>query len=392
MPQLIISTVGTSLLTNQINPKLHPNNWQDRLNKSANYTVEEMESDPDVKDILEILKKRVEDKLYNEDTEEDKIREISAELNGIYGIYEYTEKSQQDQHWLITTDTAQGKIAANLVQSFLKLKFKGMDVQVYTPNNLSTKSTDKFQDGIDNFLKWADETLPGYKNNGYYKIRFNLVGGFKALQGYLNTIGMFYADEIIYIFEGNSELVKIPRLPIELKKSVIRPVQFALMATEVGIWVKRSELEGVEPAETLLFIVDDEATLTSWGRLTWNNCKRDFLTAEKLLEFPKIKYEKSFEKDYQKNATDANKKLYLHEVIAEVSASMIKYNGDTTRFDRRLNFSRYEGKKKCEGGISKNQIDHFYIKNTGRRVSCILDKGQLYLRHYGEHDYVNDNP
>jgi CRISPR/Cas system-associated protein Csm6 len=159
MPQLIISTVGTSLLTNQINPKLHPNNWQDRLNKSANYTVEEMESDPDVKDILEILKKRVEDKLYNEDTEEDKIREISAELNGIYGIYEYTEKSQQDQHWLITTDTAQGKIAANLVQSFLKLKFKGMDVQVYTPNNLSTKSTDKFQDGIDNFLKWIRSTI-----------------------------------------------------------------------------------------------------------------------------------------------------------------------------------------------------------------------------------------
>ncbi|MEB3282483.1 MAG: putative CRISPR-associated protein [Lyngbya sp.] len=390
MPQLIISTVGTSLLTNQIDPDIHPSSWLGRLNEAANYTVEEMEYYPDVQNILETLKQRVEDKLYDEDTEDDEIREISAELNGIYGIYEHTEKSQQDQHWLITTDTAQGEIAANIVQKFLESK--GMAVQVYDPDNLSTRSTEKFQDGIDQLLKWADETLREYKYNGYYKIRFNLVGGFKALQGYLNTIGMFYADEIIYIFEGSSELVKIPRLPIEIKKSVIKPVQFALMATEVGIWVKRSELEGVEPADTLLFIVDDEATLTNWGRLTWNNCKEDFLTTEKLLEFPKIKYEQSFSKDYQKNATDANKKLDLHEVIAEVSASMIKYNGDTTRFDRRLNFSRYEGKKKCEGGILKNQIDHFYIKNTGRRVSCILDKGQLYLRHYGEHDYVNDNP
>ncbi|MCG5057185.1 MAG: putative CRISPR-associated protein [Limnoraphis sp. WC205] len=390
MPQFIISTVGTSLLTNQIDPDIDPRNWLDRLNEAANYTVEEMEYYPDVKDILETLKQRVEEKLYNEDTEDDEIREISAELNGIYGIYEYTEKNPQDQHWLIQTDTAQGEIAANIVQKFLESK--GMAVQVYSPDNLSTRSTEKFQDGIDKFLEWADQTLRKYKYDGYYKIRFNLVGGFKALQGYLNTIGMFYADEIIYIFEGSSELVKIPRLPIEIKKSVIKPVQFALMATEVGIWVKRSELEGVEPAETLLFIVDDEATLTNWGRLTWNNCKRDFLTTEKLLEFPKIKYEQSFSKDYQKNATDDQKKLDLHEVIAEVSASILKYNGDTTRFDRRLNFSRYEGKKKCEGGISKNQIDHFYIKNTGRRVSCILDKGQLYLRHYGEHDYVNDNP
>ncbi|EAW35830.1 putative CRISPR-associated protein [Lyngbya sp. PCC 8106] len=389
MPQLIISTVGTSLLTNQIDPDIHPRNWLERLNEAANYTVEEMEYYPDVQDILETLKQRVEDKLYNENTEDDKIREISAELNGIYGIYEYTEKSQQDQHWLIATDTAQGEIAANIVQSFLESK--GMRVQVYAPDNLSTRSTEKFKDGIDELLKWADQTLLVQKKSGD-EIRFNLVGGFKALQGYLNTIGMFYADEIIYIFEGNSELVKIPRLPIEFKKSVIKPVQFALMATEVGIWVKRSELEGVEPADTLLFIVDDEATLTNWGRLTWNNCKDDFLTTKNLLEFPKIKYEQSFEKDYQKNATDANKKLDLHEVIAEVSASMIKYNGDTTRFDRRLNFSRYEGKKKCDGGILKNQIDHFYIKNTGRRVSCILDQGQLFLRHYGEHDYVNDNP
>jgi len=40
----------------------------------------------------------------------------------------------------------------------------------------------------------------------------------------------------------------------------------------------------------------------------------------------------------------------------------------------------------------KNEIDHFYIKNTGWRVSCIAKDGKLYLRHYGKHDDVNDNP
>lgn len=147
--------------------------------------------------------------------------------------------------------------------------------------------------------------------------------------------------------------------------------------------------------ETLIFVVGEEATLSNWGRLTWNNCKRELL-ARDLLEFPCLVYKNynnnSFLKDYQKNNVDAQRKFELHEVLAEVSGSMLKFKGDTTRFDSRLHFTRYEGEKRCEGGVRKNQIDHFYIKNTGWRVSCIAKDGKLYLRHYGEHDYVNNNP
>lgn len=390
MPQLIISTVGTSLLTNQIDLEIDPDNTRSRLQEAANYPCDEVQQyHQDIQDIINDLEKRAKEKL-SDSSDIEAIRKASAELNGIYGFYNnQLGKGTQDTHWLITTDTAQSKIAVNLIKDFLGEQ--GIkDVQIFSPKGFSTASTNIFQEGIDELLEMIDDPLNQYKKDNSYKICFNLVGGFKALQGYFNTIGMFYADEIIYIFEENSELIKIPRLPIQIDHSVIKPVEFALMATKVDISIKLSELEGVP--ETLLFKAEDEAILSNWGRLTWNKCKRDFLTQDKLLKFPKLSYEKSFHEDYRKNANDDQKKQDLHEVIAEVSASMIKYNGDTTRFDSRLNFSRYQGGKKCEGGVKQNQLDHFYIKNTGRRVSCLAKDGNLYLRHYGEHDYVNDNP
>ena len=385
--RLVISTVGTSLLTNEINSKKKSeSDWSSRLQDTANLTEKEIENSSEIDKIIQSLKQRAEEKLKEANTIE--IREASAELNGIYGLYkDQLDLGAQDLHFLVTTDTAQGQVTAKILENFLRSH--NISIEIYTPKNLSTASTEKFTNGIDERLKWIDELIPEYKSSGY-KICFNLVGGFKALQGYANTIGMFYqADEMIYIFEGSAEIITIPRLPIQVDHSVIKPVEFALMKAEVDVWIKLSKLHGVP--ETLIFIVGDEAKLSNWGQLAWNNCKRDFLT-ENLLEFPFIVYEKTFLKDYEKTNVDNQKKLELQEVLAEFSGSMIKFNKDISRFDPRLKYKRYEGEKKCDGGLKKNQIDHFYIKNTGWRVSCIVKDGNLYLRHYGEHDYVNDNP
>ncbi|MEH2235825.1 putative CRISPR-associated protein [Nostoc sp.] len=380
MPRLVISTVGTSILTNQIRQRIDPKNWIESLEITANCTHEQINSDySEVTSIVTELKNRAEKKLNDSNTLE--IREASAELNGIYGLYnEQLNQGSNDMHWLITTDTAQGLIAAAIVRDFLQSK--GLIVDIFSPKELSTESTEKFTNGIDELLKWMDEIIPGYRESDY-RICFNLVGGFKALQGYVNTIAMFYqAHEMIYIFENSSEVIKIPRLPIRIDESVVKPVLFSLMASQVGIWIKLSELQDVP--ETLLFIDGEEATLSHWGRLIWNNCKRNLLPGELLL-FPYLVYEKSFHNDYTKNNVNEQRKIDLQETLAEVSASIIKFNGDTTRFDRRLNFTRYEGGK-------SNHIDHFYVKNTGWRVSCIAKDNKLHLRHYGEHDYVNDNP
>ena len=396
MPRLVISTVGTSLLTNQIKERRDPKHWLPELTKTANWNSEKISKEsPDVEDIIQKLKDRVEDKLDESNVLE--IRAESAELNGIYGLYkEDLSQGVKDIHYLIATDTAQGQVTAKIVHNFLREK--GIVAEIFTPKGFSTENDEVFSDGIDKLLNWFEDIIPGYKNSGY-EICFNLVGGFKAIQGFINTIGMFYADKIIYVFENSQDIITIPRLPITIDHSIIKPVEFALMAAENSISFNAGKLEKVP--ESLLFRCGDEVTLTNWGKLTWNNCKYDLFTQD-LLQFPCLKYEKSFFKDYERRTVDKKIKYELHTALAEISATMLKFNRDTSHINPQFEYRRYEGQQKCEGGLKKNEIDHFYLnKNQGWRVSCILkdvkdpENGktkELYMRHFGEHDYVNDNP
>jgi len=377
MPRLVISTVGTSILTNRLK-LFYEEDWLERLQYTANYPESEIPKDVD--SIIQKLTQRAKEKLYRDpegkviNPDGDKVKQASAELNGIYGLYQDNlSQGQKDIHWLITTDTEQGQVSAEIVRDFLR--DNQLDAHIYTPHELSTASTEKFANGIDELLKWIDDTIPGF--NGYH-ICFNLVGGFKALQGYATTIGMFYANEMIYVFEGSSDVIKIPRLPIQIDHSVIKPVEFALMAA--GGWVKVSELDGVP--DSLILKVGDEATLTNWGRLTWNNCKRDFLSGD-LLRFPRLHYEPSFEKDYVRIKVD-QKKLELQETLAKVSCLLVKHHGDTAAL-------------KVDGGVlyevytNKNGIAHFRV-TQGIRVSCVAADGVLKLRRYGKEPDVNKNP
>jgi putative CRISPR-associated protein (TIGR02619 family) len=375
MPRLVISTVGTSLLTNQVDSEFDPNNWLKRLQQTANYTADEIKKyHEDVSQIIEDLKQRAEEKLYIDNTDVKEIREASAELNGIYGLYDNKiEEGKSDIHWLIATDTAQGQLTAQIVQEFLEAQ--RLVSQIYTPEQFSTASTNTFTSGIDKLLEWIDDTLPGYKDAGY-QVCFNLVGGFKALQGYANTIGMFYADELLYLFEGSDEVIKIPRLPIEINQSVIKPAPFALMAVEPDALVKLSELQGVP--ETLISVAADKAKLSNWGRLTWNKCKGHILSGE-LLSFPNLQYEPSFIRDYEIHK-EKKERIKLQETLAKVAYLLLENKGDTTplKGDGGVQYEVYEK-------ASRKQIDglaHFRVTQA-LRVSCVTSGNVLILRHYG---------
>lgn len=368
MRRVIISTVGTSLLTNQINRSLpEEQDWYGRLRDTANSTLEK--TPEDVLNIIETLKTRAIKKLAQSSTAQ--IRSASAELNGIYGLYqEQLELARQDMHWLVATDTAQGKETAEIVESFLQAR--GITAQIYTPKGLSTTTTRCFADGIDELLTQLESMTSGYD-----KVCFNLVGGFKSLQAYLNTIGMFYADEIIYIFEGvNSEVITIPRLPIKIDESVIEPykVQFAMMA--VGTEVSRSQLPGIQ--EALIFRVDDDVTLSNWGKLIWNQSKSRILSGE-LLVFPRIQYQESFIKDYERTRAEGER-VKLQETLAKVAYLLEKYNGDRSALTG-------------DGGVQletyKNTaIEHFRVTLSLRVSYQVVAGGNLSLRYYGTHDHV----
>lgn len=376
MRQVVISTIGTSLLTNQIQRNnVEEKDWYNHLRKTANKSLKETPAD--VLKIIDTLVERAKEKLVNSKISD--IRQASAELNGIYGLYqEQLTAGNQDIHWLIATDTAQGSKTAEIVESFLRKQ--GINVNIYVPPSLSTASTSAFSEGIDNLIAWLQETIPPYKDNGY-KVCFNLVGSFKSLQGYLNTIGMFYADEIIYIFEGEgSQLITIPRLPINIDKSVIEPYKIPLALMNAGTDISVDDETVKDIPESLVYSDGEVMTLSTWGKLIWSEAKEEVLSQE-LLSLPKLEYQSSFINDYQQ-VLDKNQRVKLQETLAKVSHLLTRSNGDTTllRQDGGLQYSRL---------TNSDNIDHFRV-TQGLRISCKAEGGKLILRRYGEHDYGNE--
>ncbi|MFM7578002.1 MAG: CRISPR-associated protein, partial [Microcystaceae cyanobacterium] len=91
--------------------------WYAQLRDTANTSTSEMP--PAIAAIIDTLKQRAETKLANADIAQR--RNASAELNGIYGIYQnQLTQGQQDIHYLIATDTHQGLTTAQVVENFLR--------------------------------------------------------------------------------------------------------------------------------------------------------------------------------------------------------------------------------------------------------------------------------
>lgn len=378
MRKVIISTIGTSLLTNQINrANPHEKDWYTKLRDTAN--LAEDKTPADVKEIITILKQRTDEQLAGAKTTQ--IRRASAELNGIYGIYqENLTQGKEDIHFLIATDTIQGITTAKIVAEFLRTQ--GLNnTSIYSPPGLSTASTEAFSWGIDSLIVWLEDNIPPLKANKY-KIYFNLVGSFKSLQGYLNTIGMFYADEIIYIFEGEkSDLITIPRLPIAVDFSLIKPYTLQLALLDAGAGLSLTETVGIP--EAMLAEIDSKMTLSTWGQLIWNQSKNDLLSAD-LLPFPRLDYQDSFEADYKK-VKEQEPRVKLQETLAQVSCLLQQSNGDISILKqpgRGLKYDKY---------TNMGNIDHFRV-TQGIRVSCRSEQGKLILYRYGKEEDVNKNP
>ena len=374
MRRVVISTLGTSLLTSQINRNSDPSSWLNILWNSGNYTTEELKKyHLDAQNIINVLKERAIEKLNNGDIR--KIRLASAELSVIYALYQGNlEQGKQDYHFLIASDTAISTEIANIIQQFLTSQ--GLNVQIYLPKGFSTASSEAFNDGIDELLVWLDDIASNFRNSGY-RISFNLVASSRVLQAYMDIIGMLYADELIYILEGsNPKLINIPKMPIQIDTSIINPVKFALM--EAG---SINLLHTQDIPEKFIFVVDNEAILSNWGTLIWKKCKDDFLSGD-LLYFPGLAYEESFRNGYNK-IKNWQDRVKLQETLARVSYLLTKANGDTTilRQDGGLQYTKFQN----------IDLYHFQVSQN-LRVSCIFSDGTLRLRKYGSHDYVYGNP
>lgn len=357
--KLIISPCGTSLLTNFVNQELRK-----KINKYANY--KEQEIDLEDKTIIEQEINKLSAICLQWDLEEAQRR--SAELNSLIKFYHGKLSEHNDHHILIKTDTYLGSQTAIIIQKFLKRY--NFSVEILEIKDLQTKDMTSFHLALSEIVKDFDERLPFYQKQNY-EIVFNLTGGFKSIQGFLQVLAMFYADKSIYIFESNEELLEIPKIPIKLDRiDIFESNLNAFRNLEIG-----NKIDGNNIPDIFLFRIGDEVTLSSWGELAWKNAK-DTIYEKKLFDPPtnNIKYSKNFVKKAEK--LQPNRIKELNKKIDDLAKYLLKGVNPAS-----LNF------KKIEGSPKENSTHEFYINSDeAKRGFCHFDdNGNLVIDEYGDH-------
>jgi len=291
----ILSPCGTSLLTNQT----QNNKERNLVFKYANEKTKNDIPDADKAQLEQLISKT--SALIDTADYQEAIR-MSAEINGIIKIYDGSISQNNDFHFLLSTDTWLGEETAKLVEKWLKSKNKNLITLVHRHTDLQTKDISAFQLSLSELIKKFSEELPAYKDNGY-TIIFNLTGGFKSVQGFLQSIANFFADETVYIFESSSELMKIPRLPIRL--DAINIIEENLSAfRNIAINLPVSSFENIP--ETFLFTLDGQTTFSPWGELIWSKSKSE-IYKKRVFPSPnpdKIQFGQIFEKNIKSLPSD----------------------------------------------------------------------------------------
>jgi putative CRISPR-associated protein (TIGR02619 family) len=310
----ILSPCGTSLLTNiakempELNSMKKVNIFEESNKKNRG------DIDHETLKILDIIIAKTRDELAVADHQ--KVMAMSAELNSILRLYPNHTPNQQDHHLLLSTDTWLGEETAKLVQIWLEKN--NQIVVIHRQTDLQTKDLVAFQTALSDLIKYLTDEIPSFKKSGYHII-FNLTGGFKSVQGFLQSIANFYADETVYIFESSPELLRIPKLPIKLDANVIIEKNaniFRKMA--LGITLLSTEVTGIP--ETLLLNIDGEVTLSPWGELLWSQAKQEIY--QKLLDEPinRIRYTENFKENF--NLLPKERKQLINQRVDQLFANL----------------------------------------------------------------------
>ncbi|MFQ5560856.1 MAG: putative CRISPR-associated protein [Nitrospinota bacterium] len=365
--QYILSPCGTSLLTNQC---------EDQNERKLVYIHANKKEAADIKKVdrerLEELIGKVSKNIESANNQE--AARMSAELNGIVQLYNGKALPDNDFHFLLSTDTWLGYETAKLVEKWLRTRNHKLATLVHRQRDLRTDDLSSFQLSLTELITKFDEELSAYKKKGH-KIVFNLTGGFKSIQGFLQSIANFYADEVVYIFETSSALMRIPRLPVRLDLDRVIEENLAVFRNLFhGLPVFKAE----KMPEIFLFTMDSETMLSPWGKLVFSKSKKE-IYRKRLLPSPspeKIQYAALFERDVKTLPPD-RVELVNHRID-----QLNKYLDNHAINPPSLDFKQLKGKAMK---VSTHEIDAWsdldakrifgHFEKDGSFVLDKLDKG-----------------
>ncbi|MDR1646988.1 MAG: putative CRISPR-associated protein [Zoogloeaceae bacterium] len=362
---LLLSTCGTSILTNSADEGLRA-----LLNRHANIKTGDDVPTAECKRIREHIENR-KNAFVAHALEAAKCD--SAELNGILSFYDnqLTPENRRDIHYLLATDTWFGEETAGIVKAWL-VNHGFTDIRVERCPDLQTADWQLFSSALSDLVKWCAETIAPQRTS-HCRVIFNLSGGFKSETGFLQVLGMFYADETVYMFERSNELMRIPRLPVvmvdeEAVRDDLRDFRRAAQGLEV-----RTEKSGI-----YWFALEGKHALTPWGELVFGQHKDEIYQreihpspSEKIIFAPG--FPASCENETPRHKQEINQKIDLLARFLEdanhPNPNSLHYHPVTHPRDGEVTYEIYAWS------------DHGAKRIYGRS----LDDGKVELRFLGEH-------
>jgi len=356
----ILTSCGLSILTNYLREfNIFPN----KIYKYSNATKDEI--DENFLKKIELAIDDLKEKIITFDDE--KLKKLSAELNALVTFYN-GNFDKNDFHMLLHTDTYFGKLSTEVLEVFLK--GKGLQVNKFLAKDLKTSSLEEFQIALSEVVKDLSNILEGYKASSY-EIVFNLTGGFKGVNAFLQTMASLYADKSIYIFETGDELLNIPRLPVTIDMEFFKENYEILRKLELGIYDKEVE----KLPQSIVMKIGDEYTLSPWGEMVWQKFKSEYYKDDlKKLVVNNIVYSNEFIKDVEK--LNPLEKLQLNKNLEKLED--YKINGINLKS---LNYHSLSGE------ISQKYSHEFYLfdGNDSRRCFCNENNGKIIIEKIGPH-------
>jgi len=196
----LVSTVGTSLLTNCINTAPDVFTPADNALIKANFNA--VQSTPALNELLGRVQAylAVNSAAYINTAELNTIRKYAHRMTGTASV-----KVPDTDYVFLATHTVLGLFCANQLAEYVRTEVVDMDVNVKHINQFQVDATDALDTGWRNLCELLDNIHRTYRAD----VLYNVTGGYKLLTGLTQSYASNRGSRVMYTFEGDSPLVII---------------------------------------------------------------------------------------------------------------------------------------------------------------------------------------
>lgn len=206
MSKLIITTVGTSVISNELYPK-----------EFNNYINELTNGKPLRDEIKRIVTDRTVEKINLSVITNLPKNMLSAEISSIKAFKFNKDlglSKDDDVIALFSTDTEDGKFCAEVNKKVLEKLGWCKVLETITITGLKTKKIKENEDISKNFkevgLKKLKEEIDKLLENSKYKQQyFNITGGYKAIVPFATILAFEKGMSLLYLYEESDDLILI---------------------------------------------------------------------------------------------------------------------------------------------------------------------------------------